>query len=136
MATNQTGIAIIIKAFLPIGKTLAENLAALNLVNDSHISKDYAELLKAAVIDSVKTEQKTRRVEDASAPTQDTSDADTATTEAEPTPGLTEALNEVEPTGPVDEPAGTIGGAEIVGNDEPSDAEVPAFLKTKKAANG
>lgn len=63
MAYNQTGIAIVIKAFLPIGKTLDEQLEALTLVKTSHETGDYAALLAAAGIDEVKTEQKTRRVD-------------------------------------------------------------------------
>ena len=64
MATNQTGIAIIIKAFLPTGKTLDETYAALTVVKTAHETGDYAPLLAAAKIDEVKTEQKTCRVED------------------------------------------------------------------------
>lgn len=65
MATNVSGIAIVIRAFLPTGKTLDEQFAALSLVKDAHASGDYSTLLKAAQIDEVKTEQKVRRVEDA-----------------------------------------------------------------------
>lgn len=61
---NQTGIAIVIKAFLPTGKTLDEQFAALSLVKTAHETGDYAPLLAAAGIDEVKTEQKTRRIED------------------------------------------------------------------------
>lgn len=64
MAYNQTGIEISIKAFLPIGKTLDEQLEALTLVKTSHETGDYAALLAAAGIDGVKTVQKTRRIED------------------------------------------------------------------------
>lgn len=64
MATNQTGIAIVIKAFLPTGKTLDETYAALTVVKTAHETGDYAPLLSIAKIDEVKTEQKTRRVEE------------------------------------------------------------------------
>lgn len=68
MATNQTGIAIVIKAFLPTGKTLDETFAALSIVKQAHETGDYAPLLAAASVEEVKTEQKTRRVEIAPAP--------------------------------------------------------------------
>ncbi|MDX8537080.1 hypothetical protein RFM23_05510 [Mesorhizobium abyssinicae] len=61
---NQTGIAITIKAFLPTGKTLDEQFAALSIVKDAHSTGDYSALLKAAGVEEVKTEQKTRRIED------------------------------------------------------------------------
>jgi hypothetical protein len=60
---NQTGIVIVIKAFLPTGKTLDEQFAALSLVKEAHENGDYSELLQAAKIAEVKTEQKTRRIE-------------------------------------------------------------------------
>lgn len=63
MAHNQTGIAIVIKAFLPTGKTLDETFMALSIVKRAHESGDYAPLLAAAKVEEVKTEQKTRRVE-------------------------------------------------------------------------
>lgn len=63
MAQNQTGIAIVIKAFLPTGKTLDETFAALSIVKQAHETGDYAPLLAAAKVEEVKTEQKTRRVE-------------------------------------------------------------------------
>lgn len=62
---NQTGIAIVIKAFLPTGKTLDEQFNALTIVKNAHETGDYSALLKAASVEDVKTEQKTRRVEDA-----------------------------------------------------------------------
>ncbi len=62
---NQTGIAIVIKAFLPTGKTLDEQFEALSKVKNAHETGDYSALLKAAKIDEVKTEQKTRRIDDA-----------------------------------------------------------------------
>lgn len=63
MAVNQSGIAISIKAFLPTGKTLDEAFNALSLVKAAHESGDYTALLAAAQIDEIKTEQKTRRIE-------------------------------------------------------------------------
>jgi len=71
MAHNQTGISITIRAFLPMGKGLDEQYAALTIVKDAHASGDYAALLKAALIDDIKTEQKTRRVDDAPTITED-----------------------------------------------------------------
>lgn len=61
---NVQGVAIVIKAFLPTGKTLDEQFEALSKVKAAHASGDYGELLKAAKIDVVLTEQKTRRIED------------------------------------------------------------------------
>ena len=68
MAINQPGIAISIKGFLPTGKTLDEQFAALTIVKTAHETGDYSELLKAAHDVEVKTEQKTRRVEEKPAP--------------------------------------------------------------------
>lgn len=64
MATNQTGIAIVIKAWLPAGKTLDEQFEALSLVKSAHETGDYSALLAAARVEEVKTEQKTRRMEE------------------------------------------------------------------------
>ena len=61
---NQTGIQITIKAWLPTGKTLDEQFEALSIVKNAHATSDYAALLKAAKIEGVQTEQKTRRFED------------------------------------------------------------------------
>jgi hypothetical protein len=63
MAQNQTGIAIVIKAWLPAGKTLDEQFEALSIVKQAHSTGDYSPLLAAASVEEVKTEQKTRRVE-------------------------------------------------------------------------
>lgn len=98
MATNQTGIAIVIRAFLPTGKTVEEHHAALTMMMKAHETKDYSEVLKASDISDVKAEPKTRRIETdepasdepAAAPTDDS--------------GLTDAFNAVEPAGPIDEP--------------------------------
>lgn len=65
---NQTGIAIVIKAFLPTGKTLDEQFNALSIVKTAHETGDYAPLLAAASVEEVKAEQKTRRVDDAADP--------------------------------------------------------------------
>ncbi len=65
MATNQNGIAISLKAFVPMGKTIDEQLEVLTLVKQCHATGDYSPLLKIATIDQVKAEQKTRRIEDA-----------------------------------------------------------------------
>lgn len=65
MATNQNIIAITIRAALPTGKTLDEQFAALSIVKTAHETGDYAPLLKAAQDVQIKTEAKTRRVEEA-----------------------------------------------------------------------
>lgn len=67
MATNQQGIAITIKAFLPMGRGIEAQFAALSLVKTAHETGDYSELLKAAQDVEVKTEAKTRRIEAAPA---------------------------------------------------------------------
>lgn len=64
MAINQPGIAISIKGFLPTGKTLDEQFAALTIVKTAHETGDYSSLLKAAHDVEIKTESKTRRVEE------------------------------------------------------------------------
>lgn len=84
MATNQTGIAIVIKAFLPTGKTIDETFEALSLVKDAHASGDYTKVLAAAQIDEIKAEQKTRRVETTDEePAADTDDETTGTEPAD-----------------------------------------------------
>lgn len=62
MGVNQTGIAITIKAFLPIGKTLDQQFIALSIVKEAKDSGNYDMLLAAARDVSIKTESKTRRV--------------------------------------------------------------------------
>lgn len=61
---NQTGIAITIHAFLPTGRSIEEQFEALSLVKTAHETGDYSAVLKAAAIEKVRSEQKTRRVED------------------------------------------------------------------------
>ena len=63
MAINQPGIAINIKGFLPTGKTIEEQFAALSIVKAAHETGDYSALLAAAHDVEVKTENKTRRIE-------------------------------------------------------------------------
>lgn len=65
MAKNQTGIAIVVKAWLPLGKSLEDQIAALQLVQDAHTTGDYTALLNAAKVEDVKTEQRTRRMDEA-----------------------------------------------------------------------
>lgn len=89
--SNVTGIAIVIKAFLPTGKTLDEQFTALSIVKTAHETGDYSPLLAASQIDEIKTEQKTRRIDDAPV---------IAPEQAEPV-----------------EPTGTIAGAQIEGDD-------------------
>lgn len=64
MATNQTGIALTIKAWLPITGSISEQIATLQTVEAAHTSGDYTALLNTAKVEDVKAEQKTRRVED------------------------------------------------------------------------
>ena len=64
MAKNQTGIAIVVKAWLPLGGSLESQIASLQLVKNAHATGDYTALLNAAKVEDVKAEQKTRRVED------------------------------------------------------------------------
>lgn len=75
---NVTGIAITIKAFLPTGKTIDEQFAALSLVKQAHETGDYSSVLAAANIDEVKSEQKTRRMDDE--PQAEQSEAEQAST--------------------------------------------------------
>lgn len=68
MAKNQTGIAIVVKAWLPLGPGLDGQIKSLQLVKDAHATGDYTALLNAAKVEDVKAEQKTRRIEDAPEP--------------------------------------------------------------------
>lgn len=111
MAKNQTGVAIVIKAFLPTGTTIDEQFAALSIVKDAHATGDYAALLKAAQIDEVKTEQKTRRVEDEPAA------AEPETTQTGENTAETTTAAETTQTAPAD---------------EPTTEEIPGFLKRGK----
>lgn len=100
---NQTGISIIIKAFLPTGKTIDEQFSALSMVKDAHEKGDYASLLAASTIEEVKTEQKTRRIEEAKP-----EDRGSKTKTAKPSEGQSDKTEAGE------------------------DKDVPAFLKDKK----
>lgn len=118
---NQTGIAIVIKAFLPTGKTLDEQFNALSIVKEAHATGDYATLLKAATVEDVKTEQKTRRIEDQ------------PQTQGE---GESQDTEENGPTGTqnVDGDEVTeIAADEAAARPDP-DADVPEFLKKDKKA--
>ena len=64
MATNQQGIAISIKAWLPTGTTIDEQFAALSIVKQAHETGDYSALLAASKVEAVKTEAKNRRIEE------------------------------------------------------------------------
>ncbi|TIT90379.1 MAG: hypothetical protein E5W41_00185 [Mesorhizobium sp.] len=106
-----------IKAFLPTGKSLDEQFAALSIVKTAHETSDYSALLKAASIEEVKTEQKTRRIEDQpqtatiNQPATDAAQADhTASGEISQEPA-TETASAPEPD---------------------PEADVPAFLKKDK----
>lgn len=82
---NQTGIAIVVKAFLPTGKTLDEQFNALSIVKTAHETGDYAPLLAAASVEEVKAEQKTRRIDDPVEPSPEPQ------TEPEPQPETADA---------------------------------------------
>lgn len=120
---NVSGIAIVIKAFLPTGKTLDEQFAALSIVKTAHETSDYSSLLKAASIEEVKTEQKTRRIED-QPQTQTTQDA-TSQSSGHATgaaPDLADAAHtDLGPSTTEQTPA-----------DPDPEADVPAFLKKDK----
>lgn len=64
MAKNTSVIDITIKAFLPTGKTIDDQVKALTAVKEAHESGDYTELLKMATIENVKAKQVTRRIDD------------------------------------------------------------------------
>lgn len=87
---NITGIAITIKAVLPTGKTIDEQFEALSMVKEAHASGDYSKVLTAAKIDEVKSEQKTRRVDDETVSTDTQVDE---TTDPKDDSGLTEMFN-------------------------------------------
>lgn len=83
---NQTGTAITIRAFLPAGKSIDEQINNLTLVKTAHETGSYSALLEAAKIDEVKTEQKTRRVpetQDVKEPTATEKQATVETTSTE-----------------------------------------------------
>lgn len=103
MAKNVTGIAITIKAFLPTGKSVDEQFAALSVVKEAHETGDYSKVLTSAMIDEVKSEQKTRRIAD-----------DPAPTAPEPEPAA--------------EPE-KVERAPVLPDPAPKDEDVPEFLK-------
>ena len=127
MAKNQTGIAIVIKAFLPTGATIDEQFTALSIVKDAHASGDYTALLKAAKVDEVKTEQKTRRVEDEPATTADNT-AGTGETEQSQEG---ETKPEIKDDGEAPTTEGEKQATLLDGDNEP-DATVPGFIKKGK----
>lgn len=59
---NVSGIAIQIKAFMPIGSTIADTMAALSSIEKAEKTGDYTEVLKSSNIEAIKVEQKTRRM--------------------------------------------------------------------------
>lgn len=110
MAINQQGIAIVIKAFLPTGKTLDEQFNALTIVKTAHETGDYSPLLAASQDVEVKTEQKTRRIEEPAAPKPAPEPAPFVPTECQDAPvgltdadGLTDAEIATAEAGPVDQ---------------------------------
>ncbi|MDW9880476.1 hypothetical protein GOA90_25140 [Sinorhizobium meliloti] len=137
---NQNGIFIVLKAWLPVTGSISEQIAKLQMVEKAHASGDYAELLGAAKVEEIKTEQKTRRIEDEPVTTAETADNSmslgnganreatiaSATSiintsdEAEDASGLKREFDNVPPAGDID--AG------------PTDDAVPQFLKSKRKA--
>lgn len=107
MATNQTGIAITIKAWLPTGKTLDEQLASLTIVKTAHETGDYAPLLAAAQIEAVQTDSKTRRVGETPAATEVPAPIPAAAEPAATDDALAERPSLTEEDGTVTEPAVT-----------------------------
>lgn len=103
---NQTGIAISIIAFLPTGKSLDEQFAALTIVKAAHESGDYGPLLAAAKVENVKTEQKTRRIPDAQLP------------------GVGGPADPVDPASP-----GVAPDPDFAPVDPTYDDDIPAFIK-------
>lgn len=138
MAVNQTGIAITIKAFLPTGETIKEQRDTLDKVVKAHETGDYSDVLKAAIIDSVKSEQKTRRVENPVAATiADGLNEALASAKEEPLSfvgdeELANALKEEDQRSELAKEFDPTG--ELANCDEPAatDAEVPEFLKAGK----
>jgi hypothetical protein len=131
---NKTGIAITIKAFIETGKDMASQFKAMSAVMSAKDSGDYNELFKLVTVEEMKSEQVTRRAATVAATT-------TATAPATTAPADTSAASG-EAAGEVSEPAGTVGGAQIEGDDEPAQAaaseeepaEVPAFLRSGAVA--
>ncbi|MER9628393.1 hypothetical protein [Mesorhizobium sp. M0296] len=116
---NQTGIAITIRAFLQTGKTLNEQFEALSIVKTAHETGDYSELLKAATVEDVKTEQKTRRIEDAAPLSGSNGTSVSQSTSTETSGGTTSDEQKPDP--------------EPEAKPEPAaDADVPEFLKKDK----
>lgn len=116
---NQNGIFIVLKAWLPVTGSISEQIAKLQMVEKAHASGDYAELLGAAKVEEIKTEQKTRRVDDEPVTTTENSQG---TGTEEDASGLKQEFDNVPPAGDIDaDPA-------------PSDEAVPKFLKGKSKA--
>lgn len=126
---NQNGIFITLKAWLPVEGSISEQIAKLQMVEKAHETSDYAELLKAAKVEDIKTEQKTRRVEDQPT-TSPAAIADeilgTNITGSNDESGLKEEFDQVEPKGEVEDPDYL----------EPAATEeaVPQFLRGKRRA--
>lgn len=126
MASHVSGIAITIKAFLPTGKTIDEQFETLSLMKEAHKTGDYSAVLKVAIIDKISSEQKTRRMEDATVSITESSGDIMKDLDAEgpaDTSGLKAELDKVKPAGDVDEA------------DEPADInseDVPQFLRRGK----
>lgn len=143
---NQSGIAISIVAFLPTGKTLDEQYAALTIVKSAHETGDYSALLKASLDVQVKTEQKTRRVEAGPTPEQIAAEAAAkAAAEAEAkalADAAATAAGAGTPMNPPTGQAGTVviadGTADGAGAGEPlpttnEPEQVPDFSQVQKA---
>lgn len=61
---NQTGIAFALKGFMPLGKSIDEQLEALGALKAAHESGDYSAILPKLTDVEVSAEQKTRRVKE------------------------------------------------------------------------
>lgn len=136
---NQQGIAIVIRAFLPTGKTLDEQFAALSIVKQAHETGDYGPLLIAAKVEEVKTEQKTRRVEEAQQGQQQAQGGDASgqqtqdnggQSSGQPAPG-SDAAAAAMLRQQQSEAAGKAGNDPGKAGD---DGDVPDFLKKAKAS--
>lgn len=137
MATNQTGVQIVIKAWLPVTGSISEQITKLQMVETAHTTGDYAELLKAATVEDIKAEQKTRRIEDAPAAA-----ATNAANEAGSTDEtrFTEAMDALQPAGdpeqmkPIEEVAEKANGDGVSAEVVRPPSEEPAPRRRKAAA--
>jgi hypothetical protein len=136
---NQNGIEINARFWLPTGETVDEQIVNLSLVKAARETKDYSALFAKGTLEAIKTDIKTRRVKDEPAAGQGSAHGTEAASEAGSNAGagasgMKAAFDAVPPAGPIDdeEPAGTVGGAQMEGDDDPA-VEIPAFLQKSEA---